>query len=138
LRRFERLVVDANAILSALIGGAAGRVFAGSAVGEFATTAFTRAELLPYLSVLSQKAGVNGEELRMALYLLPLTIYEQAFYKRSVAEATRRVGERDPKDVDLLALALRLRAPIWSNDADLADLGMEVLTTAKLLSAIEE
>jgi predicted nucleic acid-binding protein len=136
LRRSERLVVDANAILSALIGGATGRVFANPAIKEFATTEFTLAEFLPYLSVLSQKSGVSEDELRTALYLLPLTVHERAFYEKSVAEATRQIGARDPNDVDILALALRLKAPIWSNDEDLAGLGVEVLTTAKLLCAL--
>ena len=69
----------------------------------------------------------------MALAAMPLRIYEPAFYHNQRAEAERRIAHRDPHDVDLLALALQLECPIWSNDADFEEAEIELYTTAQLL-----
>jgi predicted nucleic acid-binding protein len=47
--------------------------------------------------------------------------------------AKRSIGKRDPHDVDLLALALTFAIPVWSNDSDFKDAGVEWYTTARLL-----
>ena len=46
-------------------------------------------------------------------------------------------GSRDPDDVDLLALALHLKAAVWSNDRDFRDAGIELWTTAELLAELD-
>ena len=44
------------------------------------------------------------------------------------------IGWRDPKDVPVLALALRLRLPVWTEDRDFENLpGVSVYKTADLL-----
>ena len=50
-------------------------------------------------------------------------------------EATRRIGSRDRDDVDVFALALRLRVPLWSNDRDFGGTGVEQMTTTDVLKA---
>jgi len=49
--------------------------------------------------------------------------------------ARKQIADRDPGDVDVLALALRLDVPVWSNDRDFEGTGVERMTTAELLSA---
>lgn len=113
-------MVDANPILSALLSerSAASRIFWSAKIREFATTAFTVGEVEKYLPELAKKLHRPEEELRLNLRLLPLTVYEREAYKGHGKEAEEQIGERDPDDVDLLALALHLGAPIWSNDKD--------------------
>ena len=41
--------------------------------------------------------------------------------------AKRRIGKRDPDDVDALALALTLKLPVWSNDNDFEESGVELV-----------
>jgi hypothetical protein len=53
-----------------------------------------------------------------------------------MAEATRRMRRRDPDDADVLALALHLDVPIWSNDIDFEEAGIQWHTTAELLNAL--
>jgi hypothetical protein len=43
---------------------------------------------------------------------------------------------KDPEDVDLLALALFLGAPVWSNDDDFKDLPVKRYTTAEFLKLL--
>jgi predicted nucleic acid-binding protein len=57
----------------------------------------------------------------------------QHFYQGQRAEVKRRIAHRDPDDVDVLALALKLDCPLWSNDADFEETGVELYTTAQLL-----
>ena len=73
--------------------------------------------------------------LEYALELLPLRPYPARSYRATMLEATRRIGSRDPDDVDVLALALQLRAPLWSNDRDFDRTGVEQMTTADVLKA---
>jgi len=138
--RLSRLAVDANPILSALIGGAALRVFQAcpERVGELATTEHTVREVLEYIPELAkkprvQKAGISEADLYFALVTAPLTIYTRGFYEEELEAAHKEIGERDPEDVDLLALALKLNAPIWSNDQHFRGLKVKWWTTARLL-----
>lgn len=132
----ERLVVDANPMISALLGGAALRAFWNEAVKEWATTQFTVNEVLFYLPRLASKIHVPEEMLRLELELLPLRIYKKASYRDFISEAKRRIAERDANDVDLLALALKLDYPIWTNDQDFEQTGPTLYTTAKLLETL--
>ena len=45
-----------------------------------------------------------------------------------------QIAHRDPRDVDVLALALALERPLWTNDKDFDDTMAQVLTTAELLA----
>ena len=134
-----RIVVDANAIFSALISerSAASRIFWSSAIGEFATTAFTITEVQKYLPELAEKTGRSAELLQMDLRLLPLVIYQRESCQGQLVEARKRIGERDLGDVDLLALALRLRVPVWSNDNDFEVAGVVWYTTTELAHMLE-
>ena len=62
-----------------------------------------------------------------------MTVVERATYLGAVPEAARRIGRRDPDDVELLALALHAKVPVWSNDNDFEDAGVPWHTTAELL-----
>jgi predicted nucleic acid-binding protein len=67
---------------------------------------------------------------------LPVTVVDSSVYARSVSEARRRIGRRDPDDIDILALALHFGLPIWSNDNDFEVAGIEWYTTANLLASL--
>lgn len=139
-----RIVVDANPILSAVIGGAARRVFQAhsSAVGELATTEHTVREVIEYIPELAQKprlreAGVTEGDLYFALIVAPLTIYPRVDYAETWDAAREQIEARDPDDVDLLALALKLEAPIWTNDQDFEETDVRWWTTAQLLEELD-
>lgn len=137
MKPLDKIVVDANPIISALLGGAALRVFWSPSLKELATTQFTINEILPYLPRLAKKISVPEALLRLELELLPLTIYEKDSYQGQITEATKRIGDRDPKDIDVLALALTLGYPLWSNDHDFEGTGVVLFTTASLLKHLE-
>jgi len=134
----EIIVVDANPILSGLIKGNSIKIFWKKDIKVFATTEFTVEEIKKYIPRLAHKSGLPEEILFFDLALLPLKIYSKEFYRDKMEQAKEKIGKRDPKDIDLLALALELRAPLWTNDRDFEDTGVEVFPTAKLFKFLEE
>ncbi len=132
-KRPERLVVDANAILATLLGGSARRIFFETSISEFAVPASVIDEVRAYLPRLADKLDASPMLLEFALDLLPLRVYSRSAYTRAMSEARRRIERRDPDDVEVLALTLRLGVPLWSNDRDFEETGVERFTTAQLL-----
>ena len=62
------------------------------------------------------------------------TLFEVEKYLPKVAH---KIGQRDPKDVHVLALALQLDSPIWSEDRDFEGLpDVEVHRTADMLTML--
>ena len=128
-----KLAADANVLLSALIGGRAKLALSHPQIGEIFTTEHTFSEVEEYAPVLAKTKRLPADILLLALAALPVTLVNRNQYNKTLAEATRRIGPRDPDDVDLLALALHLQIPIWSNDRDFEGLSVDRFTTERLL-----
>lgn len=131
-----RVVADANVLLSALIGGRAKAVTEAPGVTEVLTTQATLDEVQEYAAHLAAKRHLSLDVVLMAVASLPVTVVEQEVYRKSHPAARRRIGRRDPDDVEILALALQTGLPLWSNDNDFAEAGVEWLTTAELLAKL--
>lgn len=131
-----RLVADANVLLSALVGGRASIVLTHKSVEQVFAAAATLDEVHEYAGALARKKRVAPDVLLMTLASLPVVVVERVEYADRIPEAVKRIGERDPDDVDALALALHLGVPVWSNDDDFRDAGVEWFTTAALLKRL--
>jgi len=75
-------------------------------------------------------------EVQEALGALPIRLYSETYYRSSLPQARRYLQRRDPDDVALAALALKLQIPIWSNDRDFEGLPLALYPTAKLLKVL--
>jgi len=128
----KSLVADANVILSAVIGKAALKIFTNTDI-KIITTQFNIGETLEYLPRLAEKYKLELEILESQLKLLSLVVYQKEFYEDKLKIAFKKVGEIDPEDIDLLALAIKLDLPTWSNDKDFKKARVEVFTTAEVL-----
>jgi predicted nucleic acid-binding protein len=131
-----RLAADANVLLSAVLGGRARAVLEHLNVEEVFTAETTLAEVQEYAPLLAGKKRLSADLVLLAVATLPVTVVDSSVYARSVPEARRRIGRRDPDDVDILALALHFGLPIWSNDNDFEVAGVEWYTTADLLTKL--
>jgi len=131
-----RLAADANVLLSAVIGGRARLVLSHPAVEEVLTSETVFAEVEEYAAVLGHKKKIPEETVMLAVASLPVSIVARAVYAQSIAQARKRIGWRDPDDVELLALALYFKIPLWSNDNDFEGCGVERFTTAELLKRL--
>lgn len=131
-----RLVTDANVLLSAVIGGQARTVLEHPGVESVVTTAVTFAEVQEYTGHLAQKKRLDLELVLLAVATLPVAIAPGEQYKDALPRARRKIGKRDPDDVEILALAMHLGWPLWSNDKDFEAAGVEVYTTAEFLQRL--
>lgn len=131
-----KLAADANVILAALGGGAAGRVLQDESVQVYAPQSVLD-EIGEYIPRIAKLKGLDEGVLRMTLLNLPIISLDPEEYEAKRGEAFRRIGKRDPDDVDLLAVALTLTVPIWSNDNDFEDAGVEWYTTAEILKKLK-
>jgi predicted nucleic acid-binding protein len=99
----------------------------------YSPTEHTFAEVEEYALVLARKRRLPRDILLLAVAALPVNLVPRVQYAKSLAEATRRMQPRDPDDVDLLALALHLQIPVWSNDRDFENLNVDLFTSERLL-----
>ena len=132
----RKLAADANVLLSAIAGKAALRVFLLEGL-EITTTEFNINEVRDYLGVIAEKYSLSEELLESQLKLLPVRIYAQKFYEDFLHAASKRLAEHDEDDIQLLALSLKLKVPVWSNDRHFQHAGVEVYSTAKLLKILK-
>ncbi len=131
-----RLAADANVLLAAVLGGRARLILESPQVEEILTVQQAVAEVEEYAVHLAKKKGLSEDLVLLAVGALPVTIPEQTTYKAAIPEASKRIGKRDPDDIELLALAIALKLPVWSNDRDFKGTGVEWLTTEALLKRL--
>ena len=112
-----RIVVDANVILSALLGGKPSIILFDSRF-DFVTTEFTMDEVRKYLPKLSKKLMLDQKELKDSLNQIPLRIYSKLFYQTELKKAEDMISHIDPKDTNILALAIKFETYLWSQDKD--------------------
>ena len=117
-----RIVVDANVILSALLGGSA-RFILFDRRFEFVTAEFTYGEVRRYLPRVAEKSGVSPSALEDALALIPFVRYPRQYYQRAMPRARRALRRIDPHDADILALYFVEGTYLWSEDK-----GFELVT----------
>lgn len=132
----DAVVADANVLLSALIGGAAIRVF-----NEFFVVVhvaeFNVREVEEYLPRMAKRYGLALPLVFLHWNLLPVKKHAISEYSRALGKATECLKNRDPEDAHSLALAHVLGCPLWSNDRDLENCGVPSHSTARLLKILE-
>ncbi len=109
------IAVDANIILSALLGGKPSRILFYPQF-QFVTTEFTFMEVEKYLPRLAIKLRIPQEILTQLLLELPIKIFPENFYKDHLTQANQLIGQFDEKDANILALALKFKTYLWSQD----------------------
>ena len=134
------LVVDANAIISALLRGRSAQVFT-RVDAAFTTTQRTVWEVKRYIPTIAAELQARGApasketDIEHDLERLPLRFEHEDSYAHCLAMAKQIIERRDPDDVDILALTLHLCAPLWTNDHDFDGIDeIQVITTAELLA----
>lgn len=120
------IVVDANIILSALLGGKPSNILFDGRF-QFVSTEFILREVKKYLPRLERKLEVPQEKLLSLLEDLPLKIYPKNFYNDKLKEAERIIAHIDRKDVEILAFALKLETFLWSQDKHFEKAGYQKL-----------
>ena len=129
-----KLVVDANVFISALIGGKAAELLFNPNL-ELLTTERTTWEVKKYLPELAVYIEKSPADLLLLFELIPVRAWQSKEYDSSLSKAEHSIGDRDPHDVDILALTLETGAPLWSNDSDFEEI--EKITLLKTKDIID-
>ncbi|MBI4430201.1 MAG: PIN domain nuclease [Candidatus Omnitrophica bacterium] len=132
----KKVAADSNVILSAVIGKAALQIFLLPEI-NFITTDFNLLEVEEYLPRLASKYTLDEKLVQWQFKMLPIEGFSEKYYRNYLPQAAQLLGQRDPDDVHLAALALKEDIPIWSNDRDFEKLPVSVYTTSKLLKILK-
>jgi len=110
------LIVDANVLFSALIKDSLTAEFIFDNELILSTPEFIITEFLKYEDLILKKMHRTREEYIQIMHMLKdiITVVPKEEYSKFIEEAEE--FSPDPKDTLYLALALKLKCAVWSND----------------------
>ena len=115
-----------------MLGHAALRVFTQTDISVLTTPGVLQ-EVRDYIPIIAEQDDILPQALEAQLRLLAVRECEPSEFAPKLKAATQAIAKRDPHDANLLALAPAFAIPVWSNDSDFEDVGVEWYTTARLL-----
>jgi predicted nucleic acid-binding protein len=129
------LVLDANILIRAVLGHRVRRILevhADSISFFVPETAYAEAE--EHLAELVVKRGGDPAKALLSLKATAAlaTLVDDDIYGDFEAEARKRLGARDPQDWPVLAAALAIGCPIWTEDTDVFGCGVATWTPGSI------
>ena len=131
----KALVVDANILVRAVLGKRVRKVIEAYAEKvRFFVPGVALAEVEEHLPTLVTKHGGDpGKALALMGALgRMMEVIGSDVYGEFETEARERLGERDPEDWPILATALALGCPIWTEDTDFFGCGVATWTSSSV------
>jgi predicted nucleic acid-binding protein len=135
------LVVDANILVRAVLGKRVREVFetyAGDVSFFVPESAYAEAE--EHLAALVIKRGGDPERALALLRSLGrlVELIGSEVYGEFEAQARERLARRDPEDWPMLAAALAIGCPIWTEDTDFFGCGVATWTSDRVRMFLQE
>lgn len=130
------VVLDANIPIRFAIGRKVPRLLTGYAeTVDFLTPDTAFAEARRNLPIMLESRGYAGAGVTAALAALEsaaeiVTVVPASSYVSMRTAALARIGPRDADDWPVLAGALMLKCPIWTEDRDFFGVGVPIWTTS--------
>ncbi|MBI2548418.1 PIN domain-containing protein [Candidatus Woesearchaeota archaeon] len=133
-------VIDANILMSALVAteGATYDLMFSERMALFAPE-FLMEEFEKYKNEILKKSGLSQSDFELFLSLISsrIELIPKKEFKKLIPEAKKITP--DPKDTEYIALALKMRCSLWSNDKRLKEQDkVNVYSTGELLKIIQE
>ena len=135
------LVVDANILVRAVLGKRVRQVIEGHAGNvSFFVPELAYYEAEEHLATLAIARGGDPEKALVLLRSLGrlVELIGSDVYGAFEAEARERLGARDPEDWPILASALALGCPIWTEDTDFFGCGVATWTSDRVRLFLRE
>ena len=131
----KALVVDANILVRAVLGKRVrGVIEAYAGQVSFFVPEAAHFEAEEHLTALVIKRG--GDPGKALAFLRSLArvveLIGSEVYGEFEAEARQRLGQRDPEDWPILASALAIGCPIWTEDTDFFGCGVPTWTSSRV------
>ncbi len=131
----KALVLDANILIRAVLGQRVRRILEVHADNiSFFLPETAYAEADEHLAALVVKRKGDPSKALIALKAMAalVTLVGDDLYRDFEAEARKRLGARDPEDWPILAAALALGCPIWTEDTDFFGCGVATWTSGSI------
>ena len=133
------LVVDANILFSLLIASKHSKqadFFFSEELKLYAPERIL-VECKEHLSEISKKAGLGEKDIELLITLFSAHVELLSFAEFSAYLPEAKKVSPDPADVEYLAVALKLRCALWSQDKQLKSQSViKVLSTSELLKLL--
>ena len=132
----KAIVLDANILIRAVLGTRVREIIlSNESTVRFLSPDAAFADARKYLPQLLKKRGLVIDEGMKSLALYEqqfIEILEQDFYGPLQHQSLLRIGARDPNDWPVLACAIRIGCPVWTEDADFFGTGIATWTTDRV------
>lgn len=129
------IVLDANILVRAVLGSRVRKLlFENAASVAFFAPDAAYAEARKYLPALLEKRGADPEQAMKLLERLEVLVrpVKVDLYQALRAKALRRIDARDADDWPVLACAMAMDCPVWTEDKDFFGAGVATWTTDRV------
>ncbi len=131
----QPLVLDANILIRAVLGEKVRNFLIDfNRLAGFFIPDTCLEEVKKYLPIILQKRSIPPDPAFEILSKLKdfLQIVDASFYSEQKEEAKQRIKNRDINDWPVVATALTLNCPIWTEDQDFFGTGLPIWTTDRI------
>jgi predicted nucleic acid-binding protein len=136
MKSFKKAVVDANILLRGIFGKSASDILSRYEDVEFYAPGHCLLEArknVPTIAKWKQVDAGNAIQLLDQMFDDGMVVLvHHSFYDHLKKQACARVAKHDPKDWPVIATALFLSAPIWTEDKDFFGSGIATWTTDRI------
>jgi len=129
------IVLDANILIRAVLGKRVRELIVDNAKRvQFFSPDVAYADARKYLPALLEKRGVNSESAMVVLDALESLVWplELGVYEGFKTQALQRIAMRDADDWPVLACAMTIGCPVWTEDADFFGTGVATWTSDRV------
>jgi predicted nucleic acid-binding protein len=131
----KAIVLDANILIRAVLGRRVRELIVDNAdVVQFFAPDVAYADARKYLPSLLEKRGVKSEPAMAVLDALESIVrpLELGVYEGLNTQALQRIAIRDADDWHVLACAMTIGCPVWTEDADFFGTGVATWTSDRV------
>jgi predicted nucleic acid-binding protein len=131
----KSIVIDANILIRAVLGKKVRDTIQNFApTTQFFTPDLCYDDAVKYLPMLFAKRNLPSEDALDVLASLTclIQIVDNSLYSLYEAEAKQRIAVRDINDWSIVAVALMLDCPIWTEDKDFFGTGVATWTSDRI------
>jgi predicted nucleic acid-binding protein len=129
------IVLDANILIRAVLGKRVRELIVDNADRvQFFSPDVAYADARKYLPALLEKRGVNSGSAMAVLNALASLVWplELGVYAGFKTQALQRIATRDADDWPVLACAMAIGCPVWTEDADFFGAGVATWTSDRV------
>jgi predicted nucleic acid-binding protein len=131
----KAIVLDANILIRAALGKRVRElIFDNAATVKFFAPDVAYADARKYLPALLERRGIDASAAMLVLDRLEIIVQpiEAELYEDLQQQALQRIAVRDADDWPVLACAMTLGCPVWTEDADFFGTGVATWTSDRI------